>query len=81
MIVFRKATDDRQHHSYSHIECDVDGCSAASPTYEELGKRNLMERGWYISAGQHRCPEHFNEDTPPQGPIERAADGSEGFVR
>jgi uncharacterized protein (UPF0335 family) len=45
VIVFKKSVDGREHHGYSHIECDVDGCGAVSPTFDELGKQNLMERG------------------------------------
>jgi hypothetical protein len=81
VIVFKKSVDGREHHGYSHIECDVDGCGAVSPTFDELGKQNLMERGWYVAAGKHRCPNHVDEDIPGRGPLERAADGSEGFVR
>lgn len=81
MIVFKKAADEEGHRAYSHIECDAPGCIIVSPTAADLLKESLVTRGWFIAGGQHRCPEHFDEATTAQGPVERAADGSEGFVR
>lgn len=66
---------------YSHIECDVPDCIAVSPTAAELSKQSLSERGWFISNGKHRCQKHFHDDVESPGPIVRAKDGSEGFVR
>jgi hypothetical protein len=80
MIVFKKAADGG-HHKYSHIECDVAGCDAVSPTAEQLIQESLFARGWFVAGGQHRCPKHFHDETAPHGPVERAADGTEGFVR
>jgi hypothetical protein len=81
MIVFKKATDETGTHSYSHIECDAPGCFNVSPSAEKLIQMSLYARGWFVAGGQHRCPEHFDDETPPQGPVDRAADGSEGFIR
>lgn len=80
MIVFRKAEGDT-HHKYSHIECDAPGCTVVSPTADMLLQMSLFARGWFVAGGQHRCPEHFHDDVRAQGPVTRAADGSEGFVR
>lgn len=67
---------------YSHIECDAAGCIVVSPPAAELLKGpSLFERGWFISNGKHRCPEHFHDDVETQGPVIRKADGSEGYVR
>lgn len=66
---------------YSHIECDMPGCIVVSPTTFELQEKSLSERGWFIAAGKHRCPVHFDDDIKPQVPAIRAADGSEGYVR
>lgn len=62
-------TEHRRHH-YHHIECDVDGCEGASPTSRELAERktSLMEMGWFIDGGQHRCPTHFHDEVPARGP-------------
>lgn len=79
MIVFK--ANGENHRSYSHIECDFPGCIVVSPIAADLLKESLTERGWFIAGGQHRCADHFCDDTTPCGPIERAADGSEGFVR
>lgn len=81
MIVFKKATDEGAAHSYSHIECDAPGCVVVSPTADMILQMSLFERGWFVAGGKHRCPDHFNDEIEPQGPVERAADGSEGFVR
>jgi hypothetical protein len=80
MIIFKKTTDGT-HHQYSHIECDAPGCDAVSPTAENLVRESLFARGWFVTGGKHRCPEHFHDDIQAQGPLDRAADGSEGFVR
>lgn len=82
MIVFKKAVDEKAHRAYSHIECDASPeCSAVSPPASDLLKKNLFERGWFVHNGMHRCPEHYAVEIPARGPVERAADGSEGFVR
>jgi hypothetical protein len=81
MIVFKKATVENGLHSYSHIECDVPGCTIVSPTANMLLESSLFARGWFVADGKHRCPEHFHDEIEPHGPVERAADGSEGFVR
>lgn len=81
MIVFKKAADEQSHRGYSHIECDAPGCIIVSPAAAELLDKSLVARGWYIAGGQHRCPDHYDDNTEPQGPVERAPDGSEGFVR
>lgn len=80
MIVFKKDSEGG-HHKYSHIECDVPDCKGVSPPADELVKESLFARGWYIKDGKHRCPAHYDDDTPAHGPLEREADGSEGFVR
>lgn len=73
MLVFvllpeNERTAERQHR-YSHIECDVVGCGAQSPPSAELQKGlNLVERGWYIDGGLHRCPTHYHDEVPPHGP-------------
>lgn len=82
MIVFK--TSERPAFGgkeYSHIECDVPDCGKVSPPQEELNRLSLFQRGWHIAGGQHRCPEHVNEEIAARGPVVRAADGSEGFVR
>lgn len=81
MIVFKKAADEEGHHEYSHIECDAPGCIVVSPTAAELQKQCLTARGWFITGGRHRCPDHYHDEAGPQGPITRARDGSEGYVR
>lgn len=81
MIVFKTNKIPEGHREYSHIECDAPGCIVVSPTSAELLKESLFARGWFIAGGKHRCPEHFHDDVEPQGPITRARDGSEGFVR
>jgi hypothetical protein len=81
MIVFKKTVNNEGHRQYSHIECDAPGCDVVSPTAAELLNQSLQVRGWFIAGGQHRCPDHFCHSIEPQGPVERAADGSEGFVR
>lgn len=78
MIVFRKTETGR---TYSHIECDFPDCATTSPIASELLKESLFQRGWFVAGGKHRCPDHFHDEIEPCGPIERAADGSEGFVR
>jgi hypothetical protein len=59
---------------FSHIECDV--CEAKAPTGRELVERhtNLMELGWYIAGGMHRCPPHFHHETAARGPQYRDAE-------
>jgi hypothetical protein len=69
------------HRQYSHIECDAPGCTVVSPTAADINPKSLFARGWFVAGGQHRCPEHFDVEVGPQGILERAADGSEGFVR
>lgn len=81
MIVFKKTADGVGHHEYSHIECDAPGCIIVSPTAADLLKQSLFVRGWFIADGKHRCPDHYHDEVEPQGPLERAHDGSEGFVR
>ena len=78
MIVFKKLETGKE---YSHIECDFPGCIVVSPIAADLLKESLFQRGWFVKDGKHRCPEHFHDDGLPCGPTERAADGSEGFVR
>lgn len=78
MIVFKKTANGR---GYSHIECDVPECTIVSPDAAGLLQKSLFQRGWFVAGGKHRCPEHFHEEVETHGPIERAADGSEGFVR
>lgn len=77
MIVFKKTKDPAFNgRQYSHIECDIDGCGEMAPPREELVKKggSLMERGWFIAGGKHRCPKHFHHDTPgPSGPVVREA--------
>lgn len=61
-------TATRTHH-YSHIECDVEGCEERSPPAAELVKAHgLAALGWFVGPGQHRCPKHMTDDTPPRGP-------------
>lgn len=82
MIVFKKSNHPAfGGKEYSHIECDVEGCGKVSPPTEELNRLSLFQRGWYVAAGTHRCPDHVNIETAANGPVIRAADGSEGFVR
>lgn len=79
MLVFvllpeAERTELRQHH-YSHIECDVAGCGARSPpTAELLHGKSLVERGWFIEGGRHRCPDHYDrDDASGSGPAYRDA--------
>jgi hypothetical protein len=81
MIVFKKTVNDEGHRQYSHIECDAPDCIVVSPATAELLEKSLSVRGWFIAGGKHRCPDHYHDEIGPQGPVERAADGSEGFVR
>ena len=83
-MIVMKTSDDPAFggKQYSHIECDVEGCGVMSPPTRELMKGpNLMELGWFIDGGRHRCPEHVHDDVPAAGPVTRNADGSEGNVR
>lgn len=54
---------------FDHIECDVEGCGIEAPTPRELAEqhKNLLELGWFIGVGMHRCPKHFHEDVPGRG--------------
>lgn len=74
MLVFvllpeNEHTAERKHR-YSHIECDVVGCGQRSPISAELQARgaSLMDRGWFIDGGLHRCPKHYHDEVPPHGP-------------
>lgn len=77
MIVFKKSDDPAFNgRQYSHIECDVDGCGIMSPPTPDLHEKggSLIERGWYIAGGQHRCPKHFHDEVPGRGTVIREAD-------
>ncbi len=58
---------------YSHIECDV--CEEKAPCGRDLIERktNLMELGWFIDGGRHRCRKHYHHDVPARGPQYRDA--------
>lgn len=56
---------DHKSHRYSHIECDVEGCGAVGKPEDG---RSLMDMGWFIFPGRHRCPAHHEEDVPARGP-------------
>lgn len=78
MIVFvllpeNERTEHRQHH-YSHIECDVEGCGVRAPSAaESLKHHGIMNMGWFVAPGQHRCPDHYHMEVPARGPQYRDA--------
>lgn len=78
MIVFillpaNDRTATRTHH-YSHIECDVEGCGVRSPPpVELLAGHGLMNMGWFVGPGVHRCPKHYHDEVPARGPQYRDA--------
>ena len=72
-LVFVKLPEKEQtphrSHQYSHIECDVPDCGARAPTPSELPSgKSLFDIGWFLKGGQHRCPDHFDVETPAGGP-------------
>ena len=59
----------QRKHQYSHIECDVAGCGTRSPPAAEMIKNHgLMNMGWFVDGGRHRCPDHFHDEVEPRGP-------------
>jgi hypothetical protein len=67
MIVMVRTDDPAfKPYAYSHIECDVEGCGERSPGFTP-GTPNLLEQGWFIEGGRHRCPKHFDDDVPSRG--------------
>lgn len=54
---------------FGWTECDVEGCGKRAPK-----DVNLVEIGWFIAPGQHRCPAHADVDAPARGPQYRDED-------
>lgn len=59
--------------SYSHIECDVEGCGIEAPRPDEMkDAHGIKSLGWYVGLnGTHRCPKHHDVDAPYRGPQRR----------
>jgi hypothetical protein len=77
MIVILKGEQSNgdKYTRFGGIACDVEGCAAFEPPFERADRREaLIERGWFIAPGQHRCPEHYHTDVPGREPEHREAD-------
>lgn len=61
-------------HTFGGIACDVEGCEALSPPFNDgadAQRKGLVEEGWFIAPGRHRCPKHFYDDVPGRGIVKR----------
>jgi hypothetical protein len=55
---------------YSHIRCDADNCAERSPEIKVMSDAGgLHQLGWFVAGGEHRCPEHFFEETAKTAPL------------
>jgi hypothetical protein len=71
-LIFTKLPEGQQTaertHAYSHIECNVCGRRAPSPS-EMPGNFGIQGEGWKVRGGLHLCPEHVShEGIEPSGP-------------
>lgn len=61
--------------TFGGIACDVEGCDAHEPPFEKDDRREaLLQRGWFVAPGQHRCPEHYSTEVPGRSPEHRHVD-------
>lgn len=77
VIIVEKWANGDEAHRFGGIACDVEGCDVLSEPFNTSTaeqRQNLFDAGWFISPGQHRCPKHFNDETPTRGPQYREVD-------
>lgn len=75
VILINKLSNGDEAHLFGGIACDVEGCETFEPPFNGDDRRTaLIERGWFIEPGKHRCPEHFHTDAPSRGPDRRVTD-------
>lgn len=75
VVLIGKLGNGDETKTFGGIACDVEGCEAHEPPFDKADRRTaLIERGWFIAPGQHRCPEHFNTDVPGRGVEHRTTD-------
>jgi len=66
IVLVERLSNGDTSKSFGGVACDVEGCEAHEPQPAN-DRKDLIALGWFIAPGQHRCPEHFNEDVPGRG--------------
>ena len=56
---------------FGWIECDVEDCGERGT---DTDRKSLVEQGWFIAPGRHRCPKHYHHDAPGRGVEHRKED-------